>query len=402
MTEKINQKMMQARTSLILDHPFFGALSLKIKLTEDTTCENMWVDGKTIGFNPEYVKNITLSECKTLIAKLVMHCALCHHVRRGMRTEDMWNQAATHAVVPILDESNFQIPDTINNTTQYKGQSAEDIYSVLLEQPKDDNGGGGGNGDGNGDGEGDGEDDGEGEGEGNGEGKGNGNSPPGEIRDNPDGQSEANRSEQENDWRVAANQAAKAAKMMGKLPGSIADLIDDLNEPKVDWREQLQNYMGSFSKDEYTWMRPNRRFIGEDIYLPSLHSETLGEMVLAVDTSGSITREELEQFSSELNSILESANPSKVTVIYCDTRVAHTEEFTPDEFPVKLHMHGGGGTRFAPVFEWVNNNLAEPPECLVYLTDMYCNDFGPDPMYPTLWVSTSELSEAPFGTVIQM
>ncbi|MCK4821935.1 hypothetical protein KA005_39590, partial [bacterium] len=165
---------------------------------------------------------------------------------------------------------------------------------------------------------------------------------------------------------------------------------------------QLQNYMGSFAKEDYTWMRPNRRFIGEDIYLPSLHSETLGEMVVAVDTSGSITREELEQFSSELNSILEGSKPSKVTVIYCDTRVAHTEEFTPEDFPVKLHKHGGGGTAFSPVFEHVNQHLEETPECLVYLTDMYCNDFGPEPHYPTLWVTTSDLTEAPWGSVIKM
>ena len=116
---KTNQKMMQARTSLVLDHPFFGALSLKIKLLEDETAKNMWTDGTTIGFNPKYVEEISVSECKTLIAKLVMHCALCHHVRRGERTEKMWNKAATEAVIPILQDSDFVVPDAINASGIY-------------------------------------------------------------------------------------------------------------------------------------------------------------------------------------------------------------------------------------------------------------------------------------------
>jgi predicted metal-dependent peptidase len=201
--------------------------------------------------------------------------------------------------------------------------------------------------------------------------------------------------------RVTVAQAAQAAKMMGKLSDGMARLVDEVLNPKVDWREVLQQFVEKCKDDSRTWARPNRRFIQQGLYLPSKDGEAMGELVVAVDCSGSVGVDELNQFAAEVKTIHEDQKPSKITIIYFDSSVSHVDEFTRDD-EVSMEPHGGGGTAFSPIFEKVEELAIEPVACVV-LTDLYCNDYGDTPPYPVLWVSNGRDGEdTPFGETVMM
>ena len=220
---------------------------------------------------------------------------------------------------------------------------------------------------------------------------------------NPSGQpgsrapSPADLTRQEEDWAIATAQAEATAKAMGIAAGDAARAIREQVAPKVDWRDVLRRYLSAAAKSDYAWTPPNRRYIARGLYLPSLRSETLGPVVVAVDTSGSIDDATLAAFSAEITAILDEAAPEAVHVVYCDAEVRATESFEPGD-AIDLSPQGGGGTAFRPVFDWIARSDIQPV-CAIYLTDLDGDDFGPAPDYPVLWVST-ELTGAPFGEVI--
>ena len=116
--------------------------------------------------------------------------------------------------------------------------------------------------------------------------------------------SKAERQREEAKVAIAIQQAAQAAKAQGKLPGSLARLVDELVHPILDWREILRTFIDHTARNDYSWIHPNRRHIAGGIYLPSFRSNGLKPLVLAVDTSGSIGQSDLNQFQAELNDIL--------------------------------------------------------------------------------------------------
>ena len=227
----------------------------------------------------------------------------------------------------------------------------------------------------------------------------------GAVRDatTKDGQvaSEADKKQMEEDWKIAVAQAARQQKTCGNLPGELQKMVDEIVNPTVDWRELLRRFVNERAREDYSWFPPNRRYVGQGIYLPSTRSEKMGEMVLGYDSSGSVGRKETNQFAGETSSIVEE-NGAHVTVIYCDTRVANVEEFGPDDMPIELNPRGGGGTDFRPVFDYVEEHDLEPA-CLIYFTDGYCNSFPKEePAYPVLWACTRKGFEPPFGEVIEV
>jgi predicted metal-dependent peptidase len=365
-------KIVKARAGLVLDNPFFASLALKLTPKEDPGCKTAWTDGKMLGYNPDYIEKLTLEETKGLLAHEVMHCALAHHVRREGREHKKWNMAGDHAINPILEDAGMTLPKGSLSDPAFKDMAAEAIYSRLPE-PQDD-----------------------------------GDQAPGgcgEVRDgkNKDGKapSPAECTQQQVDWQVATIQAAQNAKSMGSLPAGIDRFVKECIEPKADWKELLRRFIDHTLKTDYTWSRTNRRFIHKKMYLPSLKGEELPPIVIGVDTSISINQAILDQFSAEITAILEDYQTSAV-VIYCDTRVAHTEEFSSDDLPLKLNPKGGGGTDFRPPFEWVDEKNMTP-SCFIYLTDLYCNLYPDEPHYPVLWASYGTGGQTPpFGEVINL
>lgn len=187
------------------------------------------------------------------------------------------------------------------------------------------------------------------------------------------------------------------------MPRAITDLLT----PKVDWKEALREFISSSvrGKDEYTWRRMNKRHMANDIYLPSMDNETLGEVIVAIDTSGSIGEKQLAEFASELVSICDVASPERVRIIWWDAEVAGTQEFTDNYAGIvsALRPQGGGGTNVSCVSEYINKHKLNA-DCVVVFTDGYVEDNVKwDISSPTLWMVTASKSfEPPSGRKIMV
>ena len=391
-------KIVRARAKLVIEHPFFGTLALRLTPVAVDKLGGASTDGTSLRYDPEYINGLTTEQCTGLIASTILHPAFLHHTRRGERDKEKWNRAADFAIAGIMAGTNMAMPDVINHNPAYDGMSAEHIYTLLPDSPKNNEGNGGQCVSGGGvddmpnpnSGKGDGNKDGDGENDDN-AGNGQGQQPP----------SQADLNESEREWKQALAQAAHAAKQQGKLPAGMERLISDLLEPSQNWKEILQRFMNEKAPDDFSWSRPNRRFIAGGLYLPSMMSTTSGEVVVCVDTSGSIGAKELAEFGGEIQSICSDLKPKKVYVIYCDAAVNKVVEFGPHD-DVVLEAVGGGGTSFKPPFKYIEDNDLNP-RCLVYLTDGY-GDFPneDDVPFPTLWAINNMDVVAPLGETIQI
>ena len=186
---------------------------------------------------------------------------------------------------------------------------------------------------------------------------------------------------------------------MRNEPAGVERPLTESRQSQQDWRAILRDFVAATAPSDYRWTPPNRRYIASGLYLPSVERRGLGEIVIAVDTSGSIGKRELEQFAGEISAISEEAKPEAIHVVYCDAEVQFAQQFGPSE-PVVLEPKGGGGTDFCPAFEWVAKNEIAAV-CLIYLTDLCCDSYPEVPEYPVLWVTDSR-STAPFGETIRI
>jgi predicted metal-dependent peptidase len=194
--------------------------------------------------------------------------------------------------------------------------------------------------------------------------------------------------------RVEIAQAAQAAKAQGKMPASLAKIVADLIDSHTPWQDILERYMTTFTRGDYTWSRPNRRFT--DAYLPSTgKSPEMGEVVIQVDVSGSINKTELDHYNGHLQRIVSLCNPTRVHVLYVDTAVAKHEVFEQGE-EVALTFYCGGGTDMEEGFNYIAKEGIKP-EVFVCLTDGYTDfNVANAPDYPVVWCISSDI-EAPYG-----
>jgi len=373
---EIEKRLSKAKTSLVLEHPFIGNIALNMPFEVTTEVPTAATNGKMVKFNPDFCEKLSDEELKFLVAHECMHPMLEHPFRRGERDIRKWNKAGDYVINQLLvDENMGKMPEggLYDNDIWQQGNGTTDgIYKVLPAEEDGEGGVGsvGGQGD-----------------------------PLDECLD-ADG-SPAEQEQNAAEWKVKVAQAAQAAKMMGKMSAGVERFVGTVLQPKVDWREVLQRFVEKCKDDTRSWARPNRRFLSQGMYLPSTSGEAMGELVVAVDCSGSIGQEEIDQFSAEVLTIKEDSNPSAIHVVYFDTEVSHYDKFTRDD-EVHITPHGGGGTAFSPVFKYLEEHSIEPVACVV-LTDLWCSDFGNEPAYPTLWVTTdSNSTDAPFGEVVVM
>jgi predicted metal-dependent peptidase len=200
------------------------------------------------------------------------------------------------------------------------------------------------------------------------------------------------RERQDSSWRIAI----VASKSMGKMPGAMERLFNELTEPQVSWVDQVRGIVARrVGTETSNWRRPNKRMIVRDIYVPSKSSHGVGDIALVFDTSGSIGQTELDAFGSETRGIFDELKPRRVFIIWCDSKVHKVDVITDFADMLLLKPHGGGGTDFRPPFVWLEENDVEP-EALIYLTDLEGPFPSDAPRYPVIWARTTN-KEAPWG-----
>ena len=367
--DELERKVGKAKSLLILDHPFFGTACSKrpIIYTDAVPTAAMSGTGQMY-MNPEWCAPLTVKQLMFLLAHEALHYMLSHALRRQHRDPYAWNIAADKVINDTLIDAG--VGEFIDG-----GVTLDGARDMAAEQLYDDNDTGSGVG-----------------------GIGSDIGDPTDENGNP--LDEAQIHQLEAQAKIDAIQSAKAAKAVGKLPASIERLVDQLVNVTTPWHDILERFMQSKVKDGYSWNRPNRRFVGAGLYLPGVdYTPRMGEIIIALDTSGSIGQDEINMFNAHINRILQSCLPEKVHVIYCDSSIHGIDEYTPDDLPITAKCLGGGGTSFRPVFEWADNYDGDI-ECIVYLTDGYGDQDSITTNHETVWLTTA-YEQFSFGTVIK-
>jgi predicted metal-dependent peptidase len=370
-------KLDKARAQIVLDHPFFASILLRRPLVMDNSISTLAVDARgKIYYNEKFVESLTVPQLVWGLCHEVGHVIGQHALRKGTRDAFKWNYAGDAWINDMLDDAGVgqRIPKTVDMPGS-KDDTVENIYDKI---PDND---GSGNGDGDADGDGAGGADGMGQDIIYGDGSNGGKSLTADEMREVEGQ-----------LKVEIAEAAQAAKMRGKMPGKLAEIVADILDVKTPWYEILERHCTARVQQGQSWRRPNKRFV--DVYMPSTDKlPQMGELVVQIDVSGSISQTELAYYNGHLSRIVEQCRPSKTHVLYVDTAVQRHDEFDTGE-EIKLEFFSGGGTDMPAGFEY----LAEQgisPDVMVVLTDGYTG-FGEDPGYPVVWCISSEV-EAPWG-----
>jgi predicted metal-dependent peptidase len=391
LTAQAAAKMVTDALINLLSHkPFYGTLAMR--LTVQPMPKLPWlmaVDGKHLVYNPaRIVDELRHEQLVGLIEHEVCHLALNHHNRRAGRDFKLWNKAADYAVNSILMEDHVTLPDNGLYDPAYKGMPAEEIYTALeqAQQQAGDQGDQGGSGQGDQDGQQQGPVSAEKSSTGSGNGQKGQPGQQGQLDSvvmDSDGSDESSEAE----WKQAAIRAISAAEGAGGAPSGLKAAITEMIRPSLPWREVLRDFLTSASRDDYSYARPNRRYVAQGLYLPEARSEAAGTIVVAVDTSGSINKELLDTFISELKNVFTEVSYDELHIVFCASKVREAKSFLSDE-PIELgDFKAGGGTRLQPVFDWVAEN-SEVPDALIYFTDLEIGPYKPtDPGYPVLWAA---------------
>ena len=216
---------------------------------------------------------------------------------------------------------------------------------------------------------------------------------------NPD---QATQDRSETAWGTAIAAAMASAKAQGKLPAALERVFSEILEPTAPWQDLIRAFFArKVGAGSYDWRKPDRRLIQRDIYAPQRAGNGCGDVVVAVDTSGSIGQRELDVFFAEMRGILEDVRPNRLFLVWCDARVHHVDELDQSSDLGGLKPHGGGGTDFRPVFDWIESQDLRP-DALVYLTDGMGSFPKDEPRYPVVWGSIYPSSKYPFGDVVDI
>ena len=197
------------------------------------------------------------------------------------------------------------------------------------------------------------------------------------------------------------------SKVTGSGAGGLGRELEEMTEPQVDWREVLREFVTSVcsAKDASSWRRVNRRYLGNDVYMPSLIGERVGHLVIGIDTSGSVGGKELAEFLSEVQGIAEEVHPEKVDLIYWDGSVAGHEEYdyaSVSNIVSSTKPKGGGGTDPTCVMHYLKEKNIKP-EAIIMLTDGYIGEWGNEWEAPILWtIVRNSKTYAPVGKTIHI
>ena len=401
MPDDIETKLSAARTRLILDRPFLGALVLRLpmKAVKPERCKSIGTDVRALYYNPEYIDRLTLEQTQFVLAHEALHCALSHFARRQHRVKHRWDIACDMAINPLLIKDGLKPPPGILLNSGYEGMMAEEIYPYIEDDMEDethddhfyneennqgkDNSGASlpeDNEDGGGD-------------------AGAGNAETESAGGSPQPLTEKEQEQLSVQWQQRLAGAAQQAMQAGKLSGNMARLVEHLLQPQLPWRMLLARYMTAVARDDYSYQRPSRRE-GEAI-LPSLRSAQI-DVLVVLDTSGSIKDAELQEFVSEVDAI-KGQMRARLTLHACDAQLCKNGPwlYEPWEaFTLPADIYGRGGTRFTPVFEWLEQE-GRSPDLLVYFTDADGQFPKTEPGFPVLWLVKGR-GKVPWGQRIQL
>jgi predicted metal-dependent peptidase len=384
---EVREQLITARVGLLLRASFFGNLATRLKLVNaDEWCPTAATDGRNFYYNTRFVKMLRPKEIEFLFGHEVLHCVYDHFGRRGERDPQLWNIANDYCVNQDLKEHNVgefitSVPCLYDK--KYRGMSSEEVYdslyenaekidiSKLLDQMLDEHL------DGNGDGDGDGDQEGDGKGR--------------------PKLSEADKQAIRDEIKEAMLAAAAASGDAGNLPGGVKRLIQELTEPKMNWRELLRMQLESTIKSDYTWMRASRKGWHMDAVMPGMKLDPMIDIAVAIDTSGSIGEAMLKDFLSEIQGIMDSFPAYRIHVFCFDTEVHNPAQYNSDNLDsiTEYEPGGGGGTDFTAIYDYLKAEEIEPKRLVVFTDGYPYGSWGDENYTDTVWILHGTTSIVP-------
>ena len=392
----VRDKLIGARINLLLNCSFFGNMATRLRLVNaDEWCPTAATDGRHFYYNTRFIQMLKTEEIPFLFGHEVLHVCYDHFGRRGDRDPQLFNIANDFCV--NADLKKYRVGQFITSVPclydqKYEGKSSEEIYDDLFKNAKkinidqlidrllddhlDDQDGEGGEGEGN-----DGKD---------GDQPGRGKRPR---------LSEEERKQIRDEVKEAMITAAKTSDA-GSVPAGVQRMIKELTEPKITWRDLVQQQIQSTVKNDYTFARPSRKGWHMDAIMPGLKSEDALDVFVFLDMSGSIGEPQARDFIGEVSGMMSQYGDYRIRIACFDTEVYNYRVYTADgaEEIAEYELAGGGGTDFECMFQFLKDNDINPDKLIVFTDGYPCGSWG-DPNYcDTVWIIHGDRNpHPPFG-----
>ena len=393
--DPIVEKLTTARVGLLLKAPFFGNMATRMRLIESSDwCPTAATNGRDFMYNTEFVKKLSVKKLEFLFAHEICHAIFDHFGRVGSRDRMLANIAQDYAVNQILVDERIGEKITevkICYDPKYRGMAWEEIYDILWEQAekipmsqllsqlgelldehiKEQEGAGAGD------------------------------------DKTKDGKSKPSLSKEEaeklrQEIKEAMIQSAAAAGA-GKTPAGIMRMIKNLTEPKMDWRQLVQQEIQSIVRNDYSFTRVNRKSMHSGAVLPGMKEATTIDVAIAIDMSGSIGQEDATVFLSEIKGIMDQYEDFRINLWCFDTEIYNHKVITHDEAHEleEYEPQGGGGTDFEVNFTFMEENGIQPKKFIMFTDGYPCGSWGPEDFCDTIFIVKGNTSaEAPFGQTV--
>lgn len=361
--DQANKALDKAKIKLLdtPDSTFFVTVCFSLKHIWDESIPTACTNGSRIRYNPEFFLELTEDERVFLILHETLHVVFMHITRLKERNPRKWNYAGDYVINHLLISRGYRMPEGGLHDPKYKDMSTEEVYDLLDDADMDKNF---------------------------------------EIDiEEPEGDIADTKAHIDDILVRASVQARMAGDPPGAIPGEVQLYLNGLLDPVLPWHQILRRFLNRMVKTDYSFRKPNRRFF-PDAILPTQHSEGLDDIAIAIDTSGSVTDDQFNQFVSEAYGILKYQKPPTLTLLQFDWVLQSVDELKSASDFSKVEFTGRGGTLIKPVINWAKE---QKPKLLIIFTDGYFHNSEPDPNVPILWVIHSRKGkyEAPYGKVIE-
>jgi predicted metal-dependent peptidase len=343
-------KLDVAKSKLMLEHPYLGAIATNLKIEFNNNIDSVNKKGDILEINLEYINRLNSDEICSILANGALYQALFHENRAKGKIKSLWKIASDFAINDILVQNGFKLHPLAKYKATFNNLYAEEIYKILLDSidlnslPKD----------------------------------------------------EDTNLIQKQDYINFLEEITNKFKNSNELPKGLDRILNIAKKSKISWQQLLYRYLNDQLKIDYTLFPPNKKFIYQGIYLPSINGDEL-KIAIAIDTSASINQELLDNFFSEVIAILQSFKNYEILLIECDYKLRNISRLKPLE-RFKPKTKGGGTTDFRPVFDYLQK-LNEDFKLLIYFTDLEGSLPTYTPQIETLWILTKD-KKTPFGRKI--
>lgn len=363
-----NKKISKAKAKLLLSNPALGSIASKVDFKINNDLQSFKYSDAMVEINNDFLNNSSMEELEFVLANSAMHGVMEYEQRKQNRSGWLWKLSCDYAINDILVQSSMQRPFEANYSKRFENMYVEEIYKQLQDDILRD-----------------------------------------DLEYESDDVDDMNRDLQNDKTEQSLDEelnyedsVAQIKQNFDSLPVTMKDgfgrVFKISFKTKISWRDELKNVVDRFLRDDFTFMRPNKKFLHVGYYLPSATSEMFS-LTIAIDSSASIDEGLLNEFASEINSLFLSVQNYKIELLVCDDRIRqHKTFFSGESFEVEIK--GGMGTDFRPVFDYIDENITDT-KLLLYFSDLDGIFPKSTPRFDTIWISSSDI-EVTFGKVIKI